>query len=301
MDRLEVMAMLLEVVRHGSFSAAARSMHVSLPKLSRRIAELETHLGARLLTRTTRKIALTDSGRAYVAAARTILDQVRDAEREAAGEFVGPIGELVVTAPTMFGRLHVLPVVADFLDRHPSIRVRLELGNANVGLVNDGVDAAIRIGELPDSAMTMTRLGAIRMVLCASPRLLDERGQPASFDDIARFPQVSVSAPASLSPWRFVEPGGEIRTVLPLPRLAVTTPEAAVDAAVRGVGLVQLPQYQVADDVREGALRIILPELEPPPSPVHLLHASSAPLPLKLRLFLDFVAPRIRNSLTAIR
>lgn len=296
MDRLEVMAMLLEVVRHGSFSAAARAMRVSLPTLSRRISELEGHLGARLLTRTTRKVALTDAGAAYVAAARTILDQVRDAEREAAGEFVEPIGELVVTAPTMFGRLHVLPVIADFLERHSAIQVRLALSNSNLRLVDENVDVAIRIGELPDSAMTATRLGTIRTVLCGSPGLLDAQGEPAGLDDLARFPIVATSVPTSFTQWRFSGPA----SFTPSPRLTVATPEAAVDAAIRGVGLTQLLHYQVAEAVRDGALRIVLADIEPPPSPVHLLHSARAPLPLKLRRFLDFTAPRLRKDLAAL-
>ncbi|ALN83137.1 LysR family transcriptional regulator [Lysobacter antibioticus] len=301
MDRFEAMSMLLEVVRHGSFSAAARTMRVSLPTLSRRISELEHLLGAQLLARTTRKVTLTDAGASYVAAAHSILEQLKEAERGAAGEFVEPIGELVVTAPTMFGRLHVLPVITDFLERYSEIQVRLVLVNTNLSLVEEGIDVAIRIGELPDSAMSAKHVGSIRTVLCGSPRLFEAKGEPRTLDDIAGFPAVAINMPLSIAQWRFRKSDSpEIRLLHLSSRLTVTTPEAAASAAAHGAGLAQLLHYQVADAVKADALRIVLEDLEPTPSPVHLLYASRAPLPLKLRRFLDFAAPRLRNSLQAL-
>lgn len=301
MDRLESMSMLLEVVRRGSFSAAGRALQVSLPTLSRKISELEEVLGARLLTRTTRKITLTDAGTAYVAAAQEILDRVKEAEREVAGEFVEPIGDLVVTAPTMFGRLHVLPIVTEFLERYTRIRVHLVLSDTNLRLVEDNVDIAVRIGNLPDSAMTAMKVGSIRTVLCGSPRLFEDKGEPKTLDDVANFPSVCVNIPISLAQWRFAAAGTPNTQPPPLsPRLTVTTPEAAAAAAINGTGLVQLLHYQVADAVNAGKLRIVLHDLEPPPVAVHLLHVSRAPLPLKLRSFIDFAAPRIRAALGAL-
>jgi DNA-binding transcriptional LysR family regulator len=301
MDRLEAMSMLLEVVDHGSFSAAGRAMRVSLPTLSRRISELEALLGARLLTRTTRKIMLTDAGAVYVAATREILNKVKQAEREVAGEFIEPIGELVVTAPTMFGRLHVLPIITEFLELYSGIHVRLVLIDTNLALVEENVDVAIRIGQLPDSAMTSSRVGSIRTVLCGSPRLFVDKGEPRTLDDIAHFPSITVNMPIPVAQWRFGVPGSLDARIPPLlSRLTVTTPEAAAAAAIQGAGLTQLLHYQVADAVRAGTLRIVLEEMEPAPSPIHLLHTSKAPLPLKLRRFLDFAAPRLRSDLAAL-
>ena len=298
MDRLEAMSLLLMVVEKGSLSAAGRALHVPLATLSRKIADLEALIGARLLVRTTRKLSLTDAGIAYVEAARRILEQVEEAERAAAGEFTEPKGELAVTAPLMFGRLHLLPIVADFLASHAAITVRLILADRNVDLVGDQVDMALRIGVLPDSAMVATRVGAMRMVCCAAPALLAERGVPRLPADLQRYPCVGVDTPMPAPAWRFRQPAsGAALDVAIDPRLTVTTPEAAADAALLGVGIVRLLHYQVADAVRSGALAVILPSFEPEPVPVHLIHVARGQMPLKLRRFLDVAAPRLRQQL----
>ncbi|HCR58694.1 MAG TPA: LysR family transcriptional regulator, partial [Raoultella sp.] len=178
MDRLSAMALLVKVTELGSMSAAARALNTPLTTVSRNIAELESALGARLLTRTTRRLTLTDAGVEYVAAARRILEEVENAERQAAGEYLQPKGELVIAAPTMFGRVHVLPVVSDFLARYPQINVRLLLSDRNADLIGDHVDLAVRIGALPDSGMVATRLGEMRIVTCAQPLLLAKHGVP---------------------------------------------------------------------------------------------------------------------------
>ena len=298
MDRLEAMALLLKVMETGSLSAAGRTLGVPLATLSRKISDLEALLGARLLVRTTRKISLTDAGVAYVAAARTILEQVEEAERNAAGEFTVPKGELAITAPLMFGRLHVLPVVADFLAAHDAITVRLVLADRNVDLVDDRVDMAVRIGVLPDSAMVATQVGTMRMVTCASPALLAAHGAPATPDDLARFPCVAVDVRGLAAAWRYR--GVSTFEVAIHPRLSVSTPEAAAAAAVAGVGVARLLHYQVADAVEQGTLRLVLEAYEPAPVPVHLVHASRGQMPLKMRRFLDFAAPRLRQALTGI-
>ncbi len=289
MDRFEAMVMLREAVDRGSLSAAGRALRVPLPTLSRKISELEARLGARLLIRTTRRLALTDAGATYLAAARRILDEIDGAEREAAGEFAVPKGELVVTAPLHFGRLHVLPVVADFLALFPAINVRLRLADRNVVLVDDHVDVAVRIGRLDDSTMVATRVGSMRTVSCASPALLARHGVPAAPQDLAGLPVVAVDAPMPGS----AGPGD----LAPVPRLSVTTTEAAVQAAILGIGVARLLHYQVADAVEAGTLRIVLAAFEPAPVPVHLVHAVRGQLPLKMRRFLDFAAPRMRERL----
>jgi DNA-binding transcriptional LysR family regulator len=300
MDRLEAMSLLLKVVETGSLSAAGRAVGIPLATLSRKIADLETLLGARLLLRTTRKVSLTDAGVAYVAAARTILEQVEEAERTAAGEFTEPKGALAITAPLMFGRLHVLPVVAGFLAAHDAITVRLVLADRNLDLIDDHVDMALRIGALPDSAMVATHVGTMRMVTCASPGLLAVHGVPETPQDLLRFPCVAVDVPALAASWRFPVHGANAVDVDIHPRLAVTTPEAAAAAAVAGVGVARLLHYQVADAVKQAALRIVLETYEPAPVPVHLVHASRGQMPLKMRRFLDFAVPRLRQTLSDI-
>lgn len=297
MDRIEVMTLLLAVVEKGSFSAAAREMRVPVQTISRKIADLESHLGTQLLTRTTRKLALTDAGATYAVAARRIVEFVEEAEREAAGEFMTPKGDLVITAPLCFGRLHVMPIVADFLGQFPDINVRLVLDDRNVNLLDDQIDMAVRIGQLPDSAMIATNVGAIRGVVAGSPALLAARGVPQTPDDLDNFPCISLDGPKTTCSWRFRNPDkGAIFEVPILPRLT-TNAETAVQAAVRGVGLSKQLHYQVDAAVRAGELLLLLETFELEPFPVHLVHATRTQMPLKMRRFLDFAAPRLRQAI----
>jgi DNA-binding transcriptional LysR family regulator len=293
------MAILVEAVEAGSLSAASRKMNVPLPTVSRKIADLESHLGARLLTRSTRKLTLTDAGAEYVSVAKRILEQVADAERMAAGEYSAPRGDLAVTAPIVFGRLHVLPLVTEFLTRYPEINIRLMLSDRNADLIDDHVDMAIRIGALPDSSMIATRVGTVRHVICASPSFLAYYGVPETPAALAALPCIShdfLTAPSAA--WPFREPGVKVDTIAPVRvRLAVTTAEAAIDAAVAGIGVTRLISYQVADAVACGALRIILAQYECEPTPVSILHAGQGMLPLKVRTFRDFAAPRLRAAM----
>jgi DNA-binding transcriptional LysR family regulator len=301
MDRFEAMSMLVTVTEQGSLSGAGRALRIPLATLSRKISDLEALLGTRLLIRTTRKLTLTDAGIAYVAAARRILEQVADAEREAAGEFTAPKGELVITAPTMFGRLHVLPLVAEFLATFPEINIRLLLADRNVNLIDDHVDMAVRIGKLPDSSMVATQVGTIRTVTCASPALLAGHGMPHKPEDLLHLPCVNVDTPMPSPSWRFRDKGSHTALDVPVsPRLAVTTTDAAAQAAILGVGIARLLHYQVAAAIRSGALQIVLEDYEPEPAPVHLVHASRGHMPLKMRRFLDFSAPRLRQVLEDI-
>lgn len=298
MDRLEAMSLLIEVVENGSFSAAARRLRLPLTTVARKISELEAALGARLLVRTTRKLSLTDAGVTYLAAARRIIDQVDEAEREVAGEFTAPKGELVITAPVQFGQLHVLPVVTDFIELFPEISVRLLLIDRNVQLVEDHVDMAVRIGRLPDSTMMATTIGSVRTVICASPSLLAIHGIPESPEELQAVPCVYYDGPTPSPGWRVADP----QTGAPLQlrvdaRLSVSTVEAALQAALRDVGVTRLLHYQVADAVQAGRLRIIFEAFEPEPVPVSLVHSTRGQMPLKMRSFLDFAVPRLKRIL----
>ena len=296
LDRLDSMSLLLKVIDQGSFSAAGRALGMPVPTLTRRISELEAHLGARLLIRTTRKLTLTDIGMAYAQAARRILDQVKEAETQAAGEFVTPRGDLVLTAPILFGRLYVLPVVTDFLSAFPEINARLILSDRNAHLVDDQIDMAVRIGPLPDSSMIATAVGTMRRVVCASPALLDDYGTPQTPADLARMPVVVYASPFETTAWIF--DGHEAVSVSP--RLIVSTAEAVAEAAARHVGITRLHHYQAAPAVAEGRLRIVLRDHEPPPVPIHLVHTARGAMPLKMRAFMDFAVPRLRQALTVL-
>lgn len=298
MDRLEAMKIVLAVVDRGSFSAASRDLGTPLATVSRKVTELERHLGTKLLVRTTRKVALTDAGAIYVSSARRILDQIDETERIAAGEFHVPRGELILTAPILFGHLHVLPIVIEFLGSYPDINVRLLLADRNVHLIDDHVDMAVRIGSLPDSSSIATRVGSLRTVVCASPALLAAHGMLKSPEDLVDLPCVNFDFlfPAALWSFRSKDTKG-VADIKNHPRLSVTTAESAVSAAIAGVGATRVLHYQCASALREDHLRIILADFEPEPHPVHVLHAGRGALPSKMRVFLDFAVNRLRERL----
>jgi DNA-binding transcriptional LysR family regulator len=300
-DRLEAMSILLDVADKGSFSAVAKDRRMPLPTISRKVAQLEQHLGAKVLTRSTRKIALTEAGEAYVATAKRILEQVKDAEARVAGEFNSPSGELIVTAPVFFGRLHVLPIVNEFLAKYPAIGVRLLLTDGNVHLIDEHIDMAVRIGSLPDSSLVASRVGAMRLVVCASPGLLAGHGIPAAPQLLPSLPLLSFDKLTPGTHWTFRDPEDGSAIDVPIKvRLSVSTAEAAVAAAIDGVGATRVLQYQCADAVGDGGLLVILTPFEPEPLPVHLLHQPRPSLPVKTRAFLDFAATRLISRLLAV-
>jgi DNA-binding transcriptional LysR family regulator len=298
MDRLEAMSILVASVEEGSFSAAGRKLGVPLPTISRKVADLEAHLKTRLLVRSTRKLALTEAGIAYVAACKRILEDIDAVETQASGEYSVPRGELTITAPIVFGRIHILPVVTEFLQHFAEINVRMTLSDRNVNLVDDHIDMAVRIGDLPDSSLLATRVGAIRRVVCGSPAYFATHGLPKAPHDLAGHTCVMFSAIGPGTSWTFRQ-GKQARLIRPQCRLHINTAEAAIDAVTSGLGVTNVMSYQVARAVEEGKLRIILQDFEPPPIPIHLIHAHQGLLPLKMRRFLEFAAPRIRKSLLA--
>ena len=296
MDRLDAMSVLVAVAENGSFSGASRKLGAPLPTVSRKVAELEAHLNAQLITRTTRRLTLTGAGEAYVAACKRILEQVAEAERAASGEYAAPRGDLVVTAPIVFGRLHVVPPVNEFLGAYPEINVRLTLSDRNVPLVDDHIDLAVRIGALADSSLVATRVGVLRRVICASPAYLARVGVPKAPEDLAALACVNFDGFTSSAAWTFGAKDKRAERTVPIHvRLAVNTAEAAVDAAIAGIGVTRVLSYQAAQAVAEGKLKIVLAVYEPEPVPINLLYVGQSLLPLKMRAFLDFVAPRIRE------
>jgi DNA-binding transcriptional LysR family regulator len=293
MDRLDAMSVLLTVVEAGSLSAGARRLGVPLTTVSRKVSDLEAHLRTRLLNRSSRQVTPTDAGRIYVAACRRILEEIGEAERTAAGEYAAPKGELLVTAPIVFGRLHVLPVVLEFLHAYPDIDIRLTLTDRSLNLWEDNVDVAARIGELPDSSLVATRLGAIRRVVCASPGYFAERGKPQRPQQLVAHDCITFQGLSSPEAWTFRKGKSEV-TVAIHSRLTVNTAEAAIDAAQAGVGLTRVLSYQIAQARQAGTIATALEDFEPPPWPVNLVYPSQGRLPVKLRAFLDFAAPRLK-------
>lgn len=296
MDQLDAMRAFAAVAEAGSFSAAARSLGISLPTLSRKLAALEAHLGARLLARSTRKMALTEAGRRYLETCRRVVAEIEAADRGVSGAEREPQGLLAVTAPIVFGRLHVLPVVAEFLRAHRAVDVRLLLDDRNVELIEQEVDVAVRIGALPDSSLIAVRVGTVCRIACASPAYLRERGTPARPEDLVAHDCISMPVLASPERWSFPSKRG-LRSVAVRSRLTVSTAEAAIDAAAAGLGVARVLSYQAQEAIAAGRIVPILERFEPAPLPVHLLHGEGRDPRPKLRAFVALAATRLRAAL----
>ena len=295
MDRLDTLSVFIAVAEHGSFIAASRQLGRSPAAVTRAIAALEDRLATRLLTRTTRAVALTEAGQHYLEQARRALFEFAELETMAGGIAGEPAGVLTVTAPEMFGRMHVLPIALDFRRDHPKVAVSLLLLNRIVSYVDEGIDLGLRIGHLPDSSLRAIPLGSVRRVLCASPDYLAAAGTPERPGDLPRFDTIALaSGRPQPDRWSFgAEPG--MIAVQVKPQLAVSTVQAALDAAVAGGGLVRVLSYQSAPLEAAGKLRRLLPEYEPPPVPVQLVYPAGRHMPLKTRLFLDRAAAALRG------
>ena len=291
------MAMLVSSVEEGSLSAAARKLRIPVATLTRNVKDLETLVGTKLLIRSTRKLELTDAGADYLASAKQILEQVDEQERRAAGEFTAPRGELVITTPVQIARLRVLPVIDQFLALYPEIRIRLIQSDRNIDLIDSHADVAIRVGHLRDSSLVAARVGSLRAVVVASKELLRKHGTPETPDELRGYPWIVIDSP-SLSPWRFRHPDtGQISTIAEIPRLLVSSPDAAVDAAIDGIGATLVLEHDVDAAIKAGKLDLVLQEFEVDPVPVHVVHLSRHVMPIKVRRFIDFAVPKLREKL----
>jgi DNA-binding transcriptional LysR family regulator len=303
MDRFESMSAFVAVARAGGFSAAARAVGIPLPTISRRVADLEGELGVRLLHRSTRQVVLTESGQTFFATCQRLLEDLKDAEEAVTGEYRAPQGELTITAPMGFGRLHLQPVALEFLAAYPDINLRLVLVDRVVDLVEDHVDVALRIADLADSSLVARPLGHVRMVVTASPAYLERYGAPAHPNELKDRDCIAWSSFGPLNTWWFRDQGRD-QTFPVRTRLATTSADSAIGAACAGVGLTQTTCYQAEQGVREARLKIVLADYECAVTPVSLVYASNRLVPLKLRAFIDFAAPRlterVRNIATAV-
>jgi len=293
MDRLHLLEVFVAVVEAGGLAAAARKLGVSPPAVTRAVNELEGRLGVRLLTRTTRVVRVTEAGARYAEDGRRILAALEEADASAAGIHGAPRGRLTVTAPVMFGARYVTPIVTAYLLRYPLASAACWFVDRVVNLIEEGVDAAVRIGELPDSSMQATRVGEVRWVVCASPAYLAAHGTPRHVDDLAGHTIVSAGEMTPTAEWR-LQVDGEPRHVKVLPRLTTTSNEAARTAAMSGFGLARLLSYQVADALREGSLVAVLQDLQPAPLPLNVVHREGRHATQKVRAFLDMAIEAMR-------
>ena len=299
MDRLEAMTLLVAVAEAGSISAASRKLRAPVATVSRKISELEKHLNARLLMRSTRNVALTEAGQSFVAASRRILADLDSAERDAGSATKTLRGELVVSAPIALGRIYLLPVVTDFLKDHPNIDVRMMLADRRLNMIEEHIDIGLRVGELDDFSLVAKKVGAVRRVVCASPSYLARRGTPKTPEDLKDHDCITFENTLSAQSWTFKI--GKTEKSFPIhSRLVVSTAEAATDAAVSGLGLTRMLDYQIDRHRRAGSLKLVLESFRSPPKPVHLIYEAGRHLPLKIRTFLDFAAPRLKKAMRSL-
>ncbi len=296
MDRIDAMTVVVAVGEAGSLSAAARRLGMPLPTVSRRLSDLEAHLNTRLFNRSTRHLTPTEPGQAYLTACKRILEDVSETERAAGGEFSTPKGDLVISAPIVFGRLHVLPLIIAFLENYPEVQVRFVQSDRLVNLLEDHVDLTVRIGELADSQLIATRCGSTRRVVCASPDYFAGAGTPRNPTELSRHSLIAFETLTAADSWTFRANGSDLSVPI-RPRLIVNTAEVAIDAAIAGAGLTRVLSYQVEQALNAGTLVSALKRFEPPAVPISLVYTNQRRLPLKLRAFLDFAAPRLRGRL----
>ena len=298
MDRLDAMKVFVAAVDEGSLAAAGRRLKRSPTAVSRALAFLEAHVGVELLHRTTRSIRLSEAGERYAAACRRVLVELEEADMLAAGQRSAPRGMLTISAPPISGEEVLRPIVDDFLDLHPAVSVRLLLLDRPVNLIDEGVDIALRIAELPDSSLISVRLGGdVRRVVVASPRYLAAHPHITEPADLAKHEIVAFTN-FGLDSWIFTPAKGSStpRTVQFAPRFTVNTVRAAVASAAAGRGVTRLYSYHVAEHMKDGRLEIVLADAEHPPLPVHLLTPQGRMAVPKVRAFIEFATPRLRSA-----
>ena len=295
MDRFHAVQVFVKVADCGGFAAAARDLSISPPAVTRAVALLEDRLGTRLFLRTTRSVRLTESGERFLADGRRILLELEEAEEAAVGIHAAPRGELRITAPVLFGRIYVTPILGDYLDCYPMVNIQTLFVDRVVSLMDEGLEIAIRIGELPDSSLTAIRVGLVRRVMFASPEYIKTNGLPKRPEDIANHQLIKSTSVETSQEWAFQENGVPL-SVRAEPRLRMNTNDAVIELALRGWGISRLMSYQVAPYLADGRLRAILEPFEMPPMQVHVIHQEGGMVSAKVRSFVDFMVERLRAN-----
>lgn len=295
MDKLRGIQTFIEIAERGSLTAAADALDTSLPTVVRRLAELEGALGVRLFNRTTRRIHLTDEGHRYLAICKTALGQLEDAEEALFDAGARPTGKLVITAPVLFGRLHVAPLVMQFMRDYPEMSAELLLLDRNIDLIEEGIDIAVRIGPLADSSLHAVPAGTLQRVVCASPEYLKRHGTPRHPSDLTAHAGIRFTGRGVLSEWQFRD-NGRALSVRFNPRFTTNSVETAVDACRSGAALGSFLSYQVQAPVRAGELRPILRKFETEAIPINMLYPHSKLMSARVRAFIDYAAPRLREK-----
>lgn len=294
MDRLQTLEVFVAVAEAESFAGGARAMGISAPSATRGVNELEDRLGARLFTRTTRVVRLTDVGRAYLEEVRGILADLDAANDTASGAAGRPKGMLRLTAPVEFGRIHVAPIVAEYLDLYPDVTASLLMVDRVVNLAEEGQDIGVRIGPLTAPGLMATRVGRVRRVVCGAPAYFEKYGMPQTPADLAQHKIIAAASVTPNSEWRFGKAQDQVIKVTP--RLFCSSIAATTSLARQGWGLTRVLSYQVGPDLQSGALQTVLEDYEPDHLPIHLIHYEGRRASVKLRSFLDLARHRLKQS-----
>lgn len=295
MGRLHLMSVYVAVVEAEGFAAGARKLHMSPPAVTRAVAALEERLGVKLLNRTTRYVRMTEAGQKYYEDAKRVIALADEADDAALGINAEPRGQLTVTASVLFGRLHVMPGIIEYLRRYPAVEVNALFVDRVVNMLEEGVDVAIRIAELPDSSYRALRVGSVRQVLCASPDYLDTHSIPQTPDDLLKHQIILARGLNPDNEMRFLRDG--LPQIIKLqPILSVSDNDSAASAAMAGLGITRLLSYQIAEPLQTGRLKIVLSEFESPPVPIHIVHREGRLSSAKVRSFVDLVAERLRTT-----
>ena len=294
MDRFQAMRIFVRVVEAQSFAAAARELGSSPPAVTRAVAFLEEITGARLLTRTTRSVTLTEPGANYYDDCKRLLADLEEAEAAAGGAYARPSGTLTITAPVLFGQMYIFPVMTEFLDLYPEVRGRVLLFDRIVNIVEEGIDLAIRIGHMADTSMSAIKVGTVRRIICGSPDYFARRGRPQGPADIGAHRVVASTGSSAPLDWQF---GGDQNIRLSVnARLQTNSIEAARKAAIDGWGLVRMLSYQAVPFIENGSLEVVLSDYEPEPLPIHIVHPEGRHAPAKVRAFIDLAVDRLRSD-----
>lgn len=295
MDRLYAMNIFLAVVDQGGFASASRKLQISPPVVTRAISELESSLGVRLLSRTTRVVRVTEVGARYADDCRRILADVAETERSATGTHAAPRGRLVITSPVLFGAMFVTPIVTAYLRHYPETEVECRFLDRVVNMMEEGVDIAVRIGTLPDSSYQAIKVGEVRQVVCASPEYLAARGIPGTPTQLEAHDIIAASGLTPTSDWRF-EHNGKPLTARVRPRMTSTSNDAAIAAAVNGFGITRVISYMVSPHLVAGSLKTVLTQFEPARLPINVVHHEGRRSAPKVRAFIDLAVEMLRSN-----
>jgi len=295
MDKFNLITIFIAIADTSGFAAAARKLNISPPAVTRAINELETQLNVRLLTRTTRKVRVTDAGARYVEDCRKIIAELSEADESVGGSHGAPRGRLTLTAPVLFGSKFVTPIVAEYLQTYPEVSASCLFLDRIVNMMDEGIDVAIRIGELPDSSMQSIRVGQVRRVICAAPGYLKQYGIPRKPEDLQNHSIISANSMDSSPEWTLME-DGVARVIKLQSRFTTSSNDSAIAATAGGFGLTRLLSYQIADFLRAGQLKTLLGQCEPPALPIHVVHREGRHASKKARAFIDLAVARLRAN-----